>query len=208
MDVRSAPAFLPATFPVFVNDTRHNGNPNIYLTKFAYRIFSDGHAEDIHKTMSYPNVTEFYNSGNLATWYLPMPGCLQGQSSLAMDPESDPYRDEDGSIVFPPFLQADFMLIPKKYSDEFIKAAAIHSKHDVYMECAYGSIVDMMKRKSDVTVRDTNLCTTFRGYRGGDVMNSKCYFGDMSFGISHPWKISVHGYHHWSGSYDWMQTSA
>ncbi len=127
-----------------------------------------------------------------------------------MDPESDPYRESDGSILFPPFAQADFMFVPTRYADEFEKAARLHAKYDIFLEVAYSKIIDMLVQKTNATTRDLDLCTIWARVRGNDQFMHMCYDQakdkNFKYGFIHPYKLFIHGYKQWASTYDWMNT--
>ena len=204
MDVRQAPDSLPQALPVY--KANRGEPPVIYLNQFSYRIFPDGHVENFDKTVNLPNENEYRRSGTLTHMWHFHKLCLPNQANLVMDTESEQYREEDGSILFTPFTQADFMFIPTKYADEFIKAAALHVKYGVFLECAYSKIVDMIVRTSDATVRNVPLCTTFLKIRDTDRFMHDCYFDGRNFGIMHPWKLITKSFSQWSSTHNWMQT--
>ena len=122
-----------------------------------------------------------------------------------MDTESKAFREDDGSVLFPPFVQADFLFVPTKYADAFANAAKLHLKHTVFLECAYNTVVGMTKMKTNATSRSVDLCTTWFPRRGDNRHMHDCKAGKNNYGFIHPWKLGAQGYSHWSETYDWLQ---
>ena len=75
--------------------------------------------EDFLKTTTYGTIEELYHGAPLHNGdnIVPEKNCGLGQAELAKDPDGAIYREEDGSILFSPFLQVDFMFAPTKYAD-------------------------------------------------------------------------------------------
>jgi hypothetical protein len=127
---------------------------------------------------------------------------------LAKDPESTRYREEDGSLLIPSFAQADFFFVPTKHAEEFAFAADLHLKHGIFIECAFNTIMHMVKMKSNATVRSVGLCTEWdQSERGTISFLSKCL--DKSSvepsGFLHPFKIRLNGYKKYNHYYDEAQ---
>ena len=187
--------------------------------RFSYRIFKDGHLEDYWKGNSYENIVDMYNNGFLEKWQPTYTDyCGVGQTHLAMDADSDRYREEDGSILFPRRVQADFLFVPTKFADEFAIAANLHLKHKIYIECAFNKVVDMVRSKTEkeedadadvVRVRHVYLCTEWdRTIRGtGTEINNCIQNEDVdSYGFYHPYKIGTNGRRKYSEFYDRLQS--
>ena len=67
----------------------------------------------------------------------------------------------------------------------------VHLKHGVFIECAYGTIIDMVRRKTGADVRITRVCTTFnRDLRGTLEFNQMCLDSPRIQGLVHPFKVS------------------
>ena len=175
--------------------------------KSSYRIFPDGHLEDFRKTKSFNSINELVDGVPLEKWdHYTQPFCGIGQTELAKDPDSARYREEDGSILFPPFAQADFMFVPTEHAEEFAMAAELHLKHGIWIECAFNTITDMVRRQTNVTVRSTHLCTEFGEDRGTGIAIAKCRNdGERNYGFIHPYKIGGNGYKGYSRTYDILQ---
>ena len=123
---------------------------------------------------------------------------------MAKDPKSEPYREDDGSLLFYRD-QADFAYVPTKYTDEFVKAGQLFLDHGVFIECAYPNVVDMVKRKTDAKVRVTDLCTSWRGDRGKIMAMNKCRDNERNYGFIHPYKIIQRGFKSYSDVVDMLQ---
>ena len=148
------------------------------------------------------------SSGILFDWwhYKRNSGVLSAQGKLAMDPDSDPFRETDNSILFPTFAQADFLFVPTRYADAFEKAATLHAKYDVFLEVAVNKIVDMVIQETNATTRNFALCTTWvRRERGREKMMRECKERNQIYGLIHPFKIFTQGFRIWASTYDLMQ---
>jgi hypothetical protein len=166
--------------------------------RLSYRLFPNGTYADYNKTIYsenmdtlFANITYFYNNWEM----LKRRECAGAQVKLAADPAVTKYREEDGSLLFPKYTQADFLFVPTRFSEEFAEAADLHLKHGVYLECAVPKIVDMIrqqsKREDEVQVRVVELCTCWGGRRArpASMINDLCkHHGKI--GIAHPVKIS------------------
>ncbi|KAL7551578.1 hypothetical protein ACHAWF_014761 [Thalassiosira exigua] len=175
-----------------------------------YRAFPDGHTETANKS------TVFESFDAMFEWYVKSYGmwnhfntgyCGRGQMKLAADSASDTYRESDGSILYPFFEQSDFAYIPTKYTDEFAKAADLHMKHGIFIECAFPKIWDMLLKKTDAKIREVELCTSWGGDRNSKEMVDRCEMSsDSPMGFIHPFKIST-GYREFSEVFDRVQTA-
>ena len=166
--------------------------------RLSYRLFPNGTYADYNKTMYaenlntlLANITGFYDNWNM----LNRRECAGAQVKLAADPAVTKYQEDDGSLLFPKYTQADFLFVPTRFSEEFAEAADLHLKHGVYLECAVPKIVDMirqqLKTEEEVQVRVVELCTCWGGRRGrpASMINDLCK-PHGKFGIAHPVKIS------------------
>ncbi len=186
-------------------DVRTHPNPSM-VNQYAYRIYPDGHLEDFNKSTSFDTIDALYRS-NLFKWpHTPMSFCGGGQIEMAKDTElSKPYLEDDGSLLISPYVQADFLYVPTKYTDEFAAAAQIHLKHSVFIECAYGTVIDMVRRKTEANIRVTKLCTSFdQSIRGTPQFVENCRSSQKDLAIIHPFKLSK-GYGAYSEAVDSFQ---
>ena len=96
--------------------------------------------------------------------------------------------------------------VPTQYAGQFARASELHLKHRIWIECAFGTVVDMVRRQADASVSVVNLCTDWTiENRGTDKMIEKNGVGDKEpMGFIHPVKIS-NGYKHFSEVYATMQ---
>ena len=171
--------------------------------KFSYRIFPNSTVCAYNKTQCHPTVNDLYKKLPLYHWGMTTKGyCSKAQQSLAQDKEMFPYHEADGSLLFSSFTQSDFIHIPIQYADEFSKLASLFLKHGVIHECAWGTIVDLIRKKLKATVRLTMLCTSWgpkrRGKKG---LIERCMRDRVDYGVFHPYKIGYeeNGYQ----GYDW-----
>jgi len=187
-------------------DIRKHKKP-YHANKCSYRIFPDGHLEDLRNQNSYDSIQELNEGVRLNPWtHWTADYCGGGQTSLAKDPESARYREDDGSILFLPFVQADFMFVPTKYAHEFAMAAELHLKHRIWIECAFNTITDMVRRKTDAKIRSTKLCSEWsESLRGTDKAIWKCGQGDNKYAFVHPFKTGTNGYKKFSKTYNKLQ---
>jgi hypothetical protein len=128
--------------------------------------------------------------------------CGPNQMKLAQDKAMVTYQEKDGSILFSTFTQSDFLHVPLIYADEFAKLAALFLKHEVIHECAWGTIIDMIRQKYNANVRVTMLCTSWGPKRRGrKALIERCLRDKVSYGVLHPYKIGMkeNGYK----GYDW-----
>lgn len=126
--------------------------------------------------------------------------------SFVKDPDTESYLEEDGAMLIPSFVQADFLFVPMKYSSEFVPAAKLLVKHGVFLEIAFNKAVDMTRMKMNVTTRSMDLCTSWFARRGTPTMVYKdCYNKVQQFGVIHPMKLSRIGFKDWSFYNDWLQ---
>jgi len=167
----------------------------VLATRMSYRLWPNGTFADFNKTLFgesigtlIKGVPNFYNK-----WGMLHRGiCSGGQIRMAKDPDSAKYREEDGSLLFPSYTQADFLLVPTKYSELFAEAARLHLKHGIYLECSLPKIVDMIRQQTtSAGVRVVKLCTSWAGRRGKPGMSRTVCRPRGEAGIVHPMKIST-----------------
>jgi hypothetical protein len=106
-----------------------------------------------------------------------------------MDPESDKYREPDGAILFPSYTQSDFLYVPTNLADEYAEISKLVLKHNIYIECGFGTIVDQLRERANATVRIVPLCTSWNRRRGEVPMLSSCVHNPKNYGIFHPFKM-------------------
>ena len=164
----------------------------VLATTMSYRLWPNGTFADFNKTLFgesigtlIEGVPNFYNKWDMLHRGL----CSGGQIQMAKDPDSSKYQEEDGSLLFPSYTQADFLLVPTKYSEHFAEAARLHLKHGIYLECSLPKIVDIIRQQTSAGVRVVKLCTAWGRWRGKPEMSRRCRPKGEA-GIVHPMKIS------------------
>ena len=186
----------------------HNDPSSVNST---YRLYPNGSmSEDgyMFKGEKFSNLDDYFRSDTYKEnpWKYQL--VLPQQLSLTKDSAMDKYREKDGSVLYPYFVQGDMLYVPTKYTDSFVEAATLHGKHDVFLEVAFPKIIDMVFLGSNYTTDDVNLCTEWkRRIRGSDRFLYNCMRDQRNFGFIHPYKIFKHGFAQWSKHYDWLQTS-
>ena len=169
----------------------------------SYKLFPNGTFTDLNKTVFVDSLAALSNEvPSLFLYHLHMENtkCIDPKSKMIQDPDMVKYQEADGSHLFPAYVQADFLFVPTKYSDEFAEAARLHLKYNVYLECAIPKIVDMVKQQTSAEVtRVVQLCTWWSGKRGHPDMYTKCLDQGI-IGTMHPQKLSLYGL----GNYDYQ----
>jgi hypothetical protein len=177
--------------------------------KFSYRIYPNGTVCAFNKVLCQPSVKELYRELPLYPWGMTTKGyCGVSQQELASDEEIFPYHEDDGSLLFSSFTQSDFLHIPTRYAEEFEKLASLFLKHNVIHECAWGTIVDMIRKKYNATVRLTMLCTSWGPKRRGKkALIERCLRDNVDYGVFHPFKIGFkeNGFKGYDWAFDSVQ---
>jgi hypothetical protein len=177
--------------------------------KFSYRIYPNGTVCAFNKVLCQPSVKELYRELPLYPWGMTTKGyCGVSQQELASDEEIFPYHEDDGSLLFSSFTQSDFLHIPTRYAEEFEKLASLFLKHNVIHECAWGTIVDMIRKKYNATVRLTMLCTSWGPKRRGKkALRERCLRDNVDYGVLHPFKIGFkeNGFKGYDWAFDSVQ---
>lgn len=158
------------------------GNGSLFSTLERERSFSDFHVFQMYMNSLKPTWPQYKH-------------CLEGQLMVAKHPNSSRYRELDGSILFSPFVQADFLYVPVDVAKEFAHAARLHLQEPpVFLECSFATVVDMVRRTTNVSVFTVDLCSKFkRGPRGTPYMIAECMrnnYQNLTFGMYHPFKLS------------------
>ena len=119
--------------------------------KFIFKIHRNGTFENV-KGETFQKMTGLISS--LQNWDMYRHRkCLPGQQQLAMNEDSDRYREPDGSILFSAYTQADMLLVPVSVANEFLNATRLLTEAGVYLECSSGTIVDTVRAKTNVKAR-------------------------------------------------------
>lgn len=186
----------------------NDDNIKYWANATSYRMHPNGSVSTYDNLLSFKSFRDLYNNVLVKNWGMYLKAyCSGAQMMLTKDPESAKFLEKDGSMVFPSYSQADFLLVPTKYADFYTEAAKLHSKNNVFLECAMPKIVDMIRQQATtttdekVTVRVVKLCTTFHGKRGKPSMIQWCQSRrngkdntKQTFGILHPIKLNTIGY--------------
>jgi len=150
---------------------------------------------------------------SLGPWPWHKDYCIPRLVNLAKDSRVDPYREKKGvgagSILIPPAEQSDFLYVPTAYAQDFIDIASLFLDHQVFLECALPTIVDMLRQKTQVQVGTRKLCTSWDETRGTSKMLERCQgtalaneeSHNASFGLYHPFKLS-NGLSSWDAIFD------
>ena len=191
------------------------------ISRRSYNIYPNG-------TFSNPNGQQFGSDQtallqSLEYWPWNPEHCLPRLAQLAKDPRVASYRettgDQAGSILIPPWEPADFLFVPTKYARTFVDIASVFLDHEVFLECAIPTILDMMRlQNKDAALKTTDLCTSWNeSVRGSDAMISECIgpaptlpesssinpsSRQSSFGFFHPYKLSTNGFTSWDAMFD------
>jgi len=111
-------------------------------------------------------------------------------TNASMDKRIKPYTLADGSFVVPSHVQADMLFVPTSLADDFVKATQILLDYDVFLECGFPTIVQMVQITTNATAATVNLCTNWTD-RGKEVMIQSCLEQkQQNYGILHPYKLS------------------
>lgn len=117
--------------------------------------------------------------------------CLFGQFELAMDLNASQYYEgspENPYMLFPSYTQADLLYFPLATAQPFAHLATLLEKHGVWIECAFATIVDQLRRQQEgLQVQVVRLCTSWGGKRGKIGMVHKCL---------HESSPTYHGFYH------------
>ena len=126
------------------------------------------------------------------------PSCIRQFLNVIKDPRSQNYREEDGSFLVAGKGQSDFLYVPINLTDVFSDVAQLFTDYDVFLECAFPTLVDILRHTFGASVRHAELCTSWdRSIRGTSKMLDNCD-AIGPFDVYHPYKITSHGYRIWS----------
>jgi hypothetical protein len=118
------------------------------------------------------------------------------------------FREENGSFLVPTpsFGGSDFLYVPTALADTFDRAAELFFRHNVFLECGFPKIVDILQQQANATAVSVPLCSKFLASRGKFKMLTQC--DDFPVAVVHPFKIGVQGYKNWTHAFRWITTSA
>jgi hypothetical protein len=173
-------------------DTRNKSNYKFNIANMTmYSIFGNGTICDIGKRRFFQNWEQFYVDYLSKTRYTYYKMYLPNQIALTKDPDAKQFLENDGSMIFPAFTQADFLFVPTKYADTFSLASRLHAKHGIWLEIAIPKIVDMIRQKhKGVRTRTIKLCTLFKNKRKYPFqLKDYCHGYKVVIGGLHPAKI-------------------
>jgi len=90
-------------------------------------------------------------------------------------------------------------MVPTKYAESFAEAAKLHLKHKVWIECAFGTIVDILRRQLDAPVRLVKLCTLYnQNWRLRNQFRLLKTCASSPTAIMHPFKIMERYEKYWN----------
>ena len=191
------------------------------ISRRSYNIYSDGTFANLNGQQFGSNQTALLQS--LEYWPWNPEHCVPRLTELAKDPRVAPYRetkgDQTGSILIPPWEPADFLFVPTAYASTFIDIASLFLDHQVFLECAMPTILDMViLHHKDAKLQTKDLCTSWdESLRNSDTMIAKCIAPaptmlesssikpvsrQSSFGFFHPYKLSTNGFTSWDAMFD------
>ena len=209
----------------FMGDLRHVPDQTYSITVPSHQ---DGEIiYDIpgHQKTPTTNRNKFLQS--MPTWYFNK-DCLDQHTKMVTRPNSK-VKDfatttlNDGSFYFfASHGQQDFLFVPMIYKDPFIRIAEIFIESQVFLECAFPTIILWLfqeeQRRNNVTTKefftssillkqeaiDIPICTSWDeqgpNARGSVNMLQNCFKKSRPHGMYHPIKLSVHnatGYAYW-----------
>ena len=157
-------------------------------------MFSDGRVETIDKKRQFDPFTEMHSTVPLRKWpHYNHPHCTGGQQEMTRDPESLKYHEEDGSMLFLPFMQSDFMFVPTACVDEIHRGCRTSSEAQHFHRVRVSQSCGHDSEKNNVAVRPINLCTEWNNMtkRGSSEMIESCMSVSANFGLVHPFKMSA-----------------
>ena len=163
----------------------------------------------IHQNGTFSNAQghNFQNDWKaLARSLVSFPGyrlCIPPLMNVAADPSTNRYKNEEGALLVPAVTQADFFYVPMALVGSFIDAAELMIKHKVFLECAFPTIVQMLRRIQNIEIRTISLCTgkMSQGSRGNQRMIDRCKAKRPFHGVYHPYKLSV-GLQKWNAMFN------
>jgi hypothetical protein len=168
------------------------------LSKFSFSILPDG-------TFSKADGSVFKRVQQLVSTLEKWPRWkkeIKPLVTFTRDPRSNKYKEEDGSFLVPPFGQADFLYVPFKYADQFIEVAELMLEARVFLEFAIPTIVQILRKVANASVKSLDLCTSWKRTRGLPAMIKECANNPRTnYGMYHPYKLSK-GWKSWSDMFD------
>lgn len=177
-------------------------NRTALVNSVTYRVFPDGHYEDMFKTKKFTTAEALYKGVPLFPWipwgHFTREYCIPAHTKIAQDPASAVYREDDGSLLIMSRVRGDYLFVPTRYANAFAQAADLHIKYNVFLECAFGAIVDWVRRQTGAPIRRVLL-------HGADPDIDNQRQGPENLGVAHPYKIGQLGFQKWSYLVDKFQ---
>lgn len=133
--------------------------------------------------------------------------CIPGYMRVSQDFRSRKYSESDGSILAVGGRLSDFLYMPTSLAREYANAAQIMVDQNVYCECAFPKIVDMLRQTANATVSSADLCTLWDQTRDSSESLTTC--GQQAFPLTvlNPFKLETHSVEEWTKAFRWMSTS-
>lgn len=167
------------------------------LSRTSYRILSDGSfAKADGQKFASNEVNELIST--LMPWLFQQ--CIPQMANVAQSKLFQPYKEPDGSFTVPSPTQADMLLVPTRLADEYAHAAQILVDAQLFLECGFPTIVQMLQINANASAVTIPLCTGFGKFRGTEKMVESCLHG-AAFVAFHPYKIS-RGLEEWDRMFD------
>jgi hypothetical protein len=184
-------------FPLSYLDHRRVEDKEL-LSRFSYNIHPDGN-------WSKADGTKFDSQWQLKKSLKKWPffqRCIGSLTKASKDSRMEVYKQKDDTFLVPSPTQADMLYIPTALANDFAKAARIMLDSNVFLECAYPTIAQMLQISSNATIRTVSLCTNWRKSRGKETMVSDCLADHANeYGMYHPFKLSK-GFESWGRTFD------
>jgi STELLO glycosyltransferases len=189
-----------ATFDIM--DPRNPVSPGLLLARgdHSYSILKDG--------VTFAKASGFQTNSAAAliaslTFWENHEFCVPAFQKASQDPRSKLYHELDGSFLVPGKGQSDFFYVPMKHADVFNQATQLLTDHDVFLECGFPKLLDMLRHgPTKTTTLQAPLCTSWTDTRGKTQMIDECLQSSNSFSAYHPYKIGVNGYKTWGDTFD------
>jgi len=158
------------------------------LSRYSYKIHSD-------LTYSKADGTTYSSEGAIIRSLKRWPHfkkCVPSLTKAYRDKRIEAYKsDIDGTLLVPSPVQADMLFVPTSLADEFAKAAHILVDNNVFLECGFPMIVQLVQITTNATVATVELCTNWSRDRGKEKLIRSCLQQkQQQYGMFHPYKLS------------------
>jgi hypothetical protein len=114
--------------------------------------------------------------------------CADGAARAFMDPRSQEFREDDGSLAFPSPGQSDFAFIPFSAGNVFVPAAEWLVDNKVFLECALPMLARLVLRDNGTSTRYTTLCTSWTLRGSAHALVADCMSQGLRTSVYHPIK--------------------